>query len=472
MEPRTIEILSNPDLLQIEDLSLLKEESSRLPYAQSLRALYLIAVHQFDKERYSEVLSETAAYTTDKKILYHLINKKNLVDLKASPSENENKVNQQLTDSASFENNESSEDDFIKDNLNSTPEESQEISLSDDSITNDVVVDSQEEVVIKQVDSKEKNDVTEDQEALDHAKLSFVGISDFLPKVEIKPNSEKNVHKPTPVDKREKHEEEIRRLIAEVEAKMKNKKKAEPIVDTDEEMPSSEINFAENIDFNRETVSEHSINDSDKAKLEAENRKLEDAIQHDNSSDTSKSEPKHFFSIPSYHATSSWDPDSKAQSKPDTEVDNVKEEIQEPKQQEIEPRPFNEFAGSNNDSNVPQFVNTWKNWLKINKERSEQDTLNQQNKDQDQPQLKDKFIDAFIENTPKISRIKKNSTFEVKVKKADISHLMTETLAKLYTQQKHYPKAINAYKVLMEKHPERAQEFKNRIEEISRLGPQ
>jgi len=47
--------------------------------------------------------------------------------------------------------------------------------------------------------------------------------------------------------------------------------------------------------------------------------------------------------------------------------------------------------------------------------------------------------------------------------------LMTETLAKLYTEQRLYTKAIKAYEILQNKHPEKADDFKAKIQEIKDL---
>uniref|UniRef100_A0AAU6WRL2 Uncharacterized protein n=1 Tax=Chryseobacterium endophyticum TaxID=1854762 RepID=A0AAU6WRL2_9FLAO len=76
MNHRVLELLKTPKNIQSEDLNLLKEEINSFPYVQNIRALYLYGVHLYDKENYQRVLSTTAAYTTDKKILYQLINGK------------------------------------------------------------------------------------------------------------------------------------------------------------------------------------------------------------------------------------------------------------------------------------------------------------------------------------------------------------------------------------------------------------
>ncbi|MNY58180.1 hypothetical protein D3C86_1944870 [compost metagenome] len=54
----------------------------------------------------------------------------------------------------------------------------------------------------------------------------------------------------------------------------------------------------------------------------------------------------------------------------------------------------------------------------------------------------------------------------MKEKTDDISHLMTETLANLYIEQKLYTKAINAFLVLAKKHPNKKEYFENKIQEI------
>ena len=126
---------------------------------------------------------------------------------------------------------------------------------------------------------------------------------------------------------------------------------------------------------------------------------------------------------------------------------------------EIGTEKVSEVVKPTSSSNVTSFISTWKSWLKI--DRSEIVTPSEQDK-------KAAIIDKFIENNPKISPIKEDVDFIVKEKSNDISHLMTETLAQLYVEQKLYTKAIQAYKILQEKHPERTEEFEERIEEIKK----
>jgi len=111
------------------------------------------------------------------------------------------------------------------------------------------------------------------------------------------------------------------------------------------------------------------------------------------------------------------------------------------------------------DSNVGTFINTWQSWLKIERKETAEE----------QAKVKEKIIDNFIETNPKISQLKEESNYVVKEKKDDISHLMTETLARLYTEQKLYTKAIKAYEILSEKHPHKKDYFEEKIEEVKEI---
>lgn len=84
---------------------------------------------------------------------------------------------------------------------------------------------------------------------------------------------------------------------------------------------------------------------------------------------------------------------------------------------------------------------------------------------------KAELIDKFIEASPKISPIKQNteSTAHFEINKTDNSYLMTETLARVYLEQKKYQKAIQAYEILILKYPEKSSFFADRISDIKIL---
>ena len=87
-------------------------------------------------------------------------------------------------------------------------------------------------------------------------------------------------------------------------------------------------------------------------------------------------------------------------------------------------------------------------------------------------QKKNVLIDKFIETNPKISPVKKDvdlPTIFYEPSNADNSSLMTETLARVYLEQKKYQKAIQAYEILILKYPEKISFFADRISDIKIL---
>ena len=80
------------------------------------------------------------------------------------------------------------------------------------------------------------------------------------------------------------------------------------------------------------------------------------------------------------------------------------------------------------------------------------------------------IIDRFIETAPKISRPNKTSTSDIKIADNQQSNqLATETLAKVYLEQKKYDSAIQAYKILSLKYPEKSGFFADQIKRIQIL---
>ncbi|SHL81035.1 tetratricopeptide repeat protein [Flavobacterium xinjiangense] len=84
---------------------------------------------------------------------------------------------------------------------------------------------------------------------------------------------------------------------------------------------------------------------------------------------------------------------------------------------------------------------------------------------------KAELIDKFIETSPKIPPVKHGvtSTVTFDLNKDDNTYLMTETLARVYLEQKKYLKAIQAYQILILKYPEKSSFFADRISDIKIL---
>ncbi|WP_396152600.1 tetratricopeptide repeat protein [Flavobacterium sp.] len=99
----------------------------------------------------------------------------------------------------------------------------------------------------------------------------------------------------------------------------------------------------------------------------------------------------------------------------------------------------------------------------VQKEEKKQENTNNKLK-------KLEIIDKFIEANPKITPAKELVDLPSKpIETSDTTHLMTETLARVYLEQKKYSKAIQAYEILILKYPEKSIFFADRIKDIKIL---
>ncbi|OBQ57470.1 hypothetical protein JJL45_15950 [Tamlana sp. s12] len=85
-----------------------------------------------------------------------------------------------------------------------------------------------------------------------------------------------------------------------------------------------------------------------------------------------------------------------------------------------------------------------------------------------------KLIDKFIAENPKISPTKplmqKGNLAQAQMIQPEA--LMTETLARIYVEQKNFKKAIQSYKILSLKYPEKSSFFANQIKAVEQLQEQ
>ena len=90
----------------------------------------------------------------------------------------------------------------------------------------------------------------------------------------------------------------------------------------------------------------------------------------------------------------------------------------------------------------------------------------------DEPKVEKKFdlIDKFIKNSPKIQfSQEQESDSNIIVDKKLKDELITETLAKIYVNQKKFKKAIKAYEILSLKYPKKSSFFADQIIDIKKL---
>ncbi|UTX47144.1 tol-pal system YbgF family protein [Chryseobacterium sp. MA9] len=702
MNPRVLELIKNPKNIQLEDLGLLKEEIHTFPYIQNIRALHLYGVHLYEKENYQKELSTTAAYTTDKKILYQLINGKIkqepksevveekkpskiiekptlltqkaksfpikreedasvekpaeeqgtacvlstvqevkhiyvngernrilfegeenfldeqnsetidiestlesgiLVTQKAEPvveeplqqeekqTETEEKAGENFTPETIIQEDQISsekEEEKIDEEENTSfhevsplvPEENIEVAAGEPinagSADNETMSVSDEEPAPQEIQAEVEENVGEnftsetiidegpisaeegnnnEEESLlevSDAEVSFHGTDSFMPDVKIQANNEE-ISETAEVSQPHvnKHEEEMRRLIEEVEKKMKE---AKPVLQEEkaelEEVADHEISFAETQNFHFWSTSEDKPEEIKKEKEKAQEEITENQLPLEEESKAEIAEEREEEQEETPEVQSAWKPMSVESNMPDSliskskevpapevktpaveiitaaepeiiieeaqpseTVETVTEAVQEEtlpveeetgavesseeekiaaevskeevpvmnvsffgtdistlkveeKQKEGKEEPVEQIqevtmkdtTQPQLDSNVPGFINTWQSWLKI--DRTEEIVKEQKT------EIKEKAIEAFIENNPRISQLKEESSYVVKEKNDDISHLMTETLANLYFEQKLYTKAIKAFEILIKKNPEKKEYFESKIQDI------
>ena len=645
METRIIDLIKNPETLRVEDLNLLETEIEKFPYMQSLRAIYLLGVHRFYNENFSKELAKTAAYTTDKRILYNLINKTNenmaaalaasafpfktdlatktpkIQEVKTEeipiPAPAEVKIEEktdlvtktqsvEISEPVSFvEENKIEEAQALNNETPSIPDvspieepqadilspektetekteltaaeyiaaemaklksgaatEEPAIAEKEENIetteTIEIISEAEkEEILVEEVKAEEispieiveEKEVEVEAEPIEEERFSAEELAspdtfnlrkpkettiDFYNRKqtgfveEIPAQKENNYSSEKPISEKPAEKEEEK----ETNISFYAQKQAESI----EESPAQKEDFysakttsespAENeerettIDFyarkqtsfveetpaqkedfySAKTTSESSAENEERETtidfyarkqtsfVEETPAQKEDFYSAKTTSESSTENEERETTIDFYASKkansdaqeeqTSYSPVNIYQKQIDTEKEDTAEvsknlvqeenistteevansEKPEPKA-EIETEKVSEVVKPTSSSNVTSFISTWKSWLKI--DRSEIVTPSEQDK-------KAAIIDKFIENNPKISPIKEDVDFIVKEKSNDISHLMTETLAQLYVEQKLYTKAIQAYKILQEKHPEKTEEFEERIEEIKK----
>ena len=291
------------------------------------------------------------------------------------------------------------------------------------------------------------------------SQLSFHGSEEFLPTVKIEIRNEVS-RQFVAENKVSKHEAEMQKLIAEVEAKMKK-------------------SIVKNIEKNERFAENNSLDFTGISHEEPSENILETQTTENNSEiEVVKEEPNSTWKPMNFSAKKSAfrnneileKKESKVETEEKVEVKNeeFKENISdllivdeaimgEPKITEIiEEKPLD-----SDESNVPVFINTWQSWLKLKPET----VVLKEN-------TKQKAIESFIEKEPKISKLKVESNFTFKDRGDNISHLMTETLANLYLDQKLYLKAQKAFELLIEKEPTKAERFKEKLLKIKELRNQ
>ena len=125
-------------------------------------------------------------------------------------------------------------------------------------------------------------------------------------------------------------------------------------------------------------------------------------------------------------------------------------------------------------------THSFNEWLKITsfkpiirEESAKQEEILDKKEDSENLARKKKFelIDKFISNKPKIKPTE-STTPNINIandRMIQPESLMTETLARIYVEQKNYKKAIQSYKILSLKYPEKSGFFADQIKAVKQL---
>ena len=120
-------------------------------------------------------------------------------------------------------------------------------------------------------------------------------------------------------------------------------------------------------------------------------------------------------------------------------------------------------------------------WLKLTrikpinrKEELKPKETSNTNKELQKEDKKYDLVDKFISENPKISPAHNNAVKGnlAKARMIQPEALMTETLARIYVEQKNYKKAIQSYKILSLKYPEKSSFFADQIKAVEQLQEQ
>lgn len=464
--------MENPSKLNEESLPFIIEIVNAFPYFQAAQALHAKNLNNTKSIHYQNQLKKTAAYSADRKVLYHLLMQEQL-------AANINKIEEELS--------------LMEENKTEDAFEKNKEFIAEPVLASDK--DLEKEVEGLNIGKAEETNTTEK-------------LPDFILSSEKEAISEKEFNQNDSWDKIQK---DIESFISRYGKSEKDSDKEENKIELPEETFIKSI-----IDSSLEAIQEETIISIDSAKKELiverqitdENPKALLAEQENtNQSKAPISDlEKEILTEALY---SSIEIDRLNTSSIDSEKTNsleTEKAITAPFLiKENEEKQETATNGNPDIKQVNQNENhSFSDWLKIisNKEninikenkkpilekaqksadklmadldkpKEEINTPSELSRDFQSKKTSRDIIENFIKEDPKISKPKKTDFFSpinmARISVVEDLSFVTETLAKIYEKQGNYLKAIHAYENLILKYPEKNVYFATRIEEIKNL---
>ena len=134
-------LVKNPNDINLDQSILIKKIIKKYPYFQTARIIELIGLKKFNNIRFNSALKTSSIYSTDRTVLYDIIELDKVASKKTKPvlsSENtKNSFIKWLKVSKHLSNNESSQESLIENFLKVTPKINPEKNISNTDLASD-----------------------------------------------------------------------------------------------------------------------------------------------------------------------------------------------------------------------------------------------------------------------------------------------------------------------------------------------
>lgn len=416
----------------------LKKLIKAYPYMQNVWALYLKSLDIDKDEAFDATLKKTAIRTNDRSLLFDYINEKEIVEekpkqVRASTSTSENQIDHTLElTSEQRKKEEQSSESFVNELLQN--ESVHDLSSSEE--TEDV-----EETKITPIEIPGQNvsfgEVTNTFNTREE-KLEIVENESILEEILPAQELTEIPSEMTIEDSEQTTEEEVKASVEEHVQTIDESHFIEDENQFNNELDNDEENDDEDINAKirrlEVIISEISFDKKEESSEEVKNETILSEIEADNAEE--------------YHEENQ---DFEAK----TEIDSAVSQSNDVQQKE------------NTTKQTQKEQLNYFEWI----QQSSKNSTNTSNELETEEQgRKYALLDAFLERNPKIVPSDKIKEIDIDAASSiEDNNLITETMAQLYMSQKQFKKAIEAYKSLILKFPEKSSFFAIQIQEAQRL---